>query len=85
MTISYIYLVHGNYSNWQEWSECSVACGNGTMIRRRSCTNPIPSKDEDNCESLGPQIEMLSCSKPEECRGKVVHICVIRNNFRIVL
>ena len=68
MTIFDIYLVHGNYTNWQEWSECSVTCDNGTMNRRRSCNSPAPSKDGDNCESLGPAIETLTCSKPK-CPG----------------
>ena len=82
MTIFDIYLVHGKYSNWREWSGCSVTCGNGTMIRRRTCTNPIPSKDGNNCESIGSANETLTCSKPE-CPGKLVHLYVIRNNLKI--
>uniref|UniRef100_A0A672I4A5 ADAM metallopeptidase with thrombospondin type 1 motif, 18 n=1 Tax=Salarias fasciatus TaxID=181472 RepID=A0A672I4A5_SALFA len=32
--------VHGQWSTWSPWSECSRSCGGGVMHRERSCTSP---------------------------------------------
>ncbi|CAH1773904.1 unnamed protein product, partial [Owenia fusiformis] len=34
--------VNGGWSGWQEWSNCSVQCGDGVQVRFRTCDNPIP-------------------------------------------
>ncbi|KAJ8310864.1 hypothetical protein KUTeg_012729, partial [Tegillarca granosa] len=38
--------VNGNWSEWSLWSFCSVNC---TMIRSRTCTNPAPAYDGEQC------------------------------------
>ena len=60
--------VHGDYSDWSSWSECTVTCGNGHVTRTRSCDNPVPSDDGRNCSSMGPDVETQNCTMPS-CPG----------------
>ena len=57
----YFVLVNGNYSEWSEFSACSVTCGNGTMKRTRTCTGPSPKNRGRNCSSLGAAEEFQFC------------------------
>ncbi|XP_061184993.1 uncharacterized protein LOC133193009 [Saccostrea echinata] len=34
--------IDGGFSNWGTWGTCTVTCGGGTQVRRRSCSNPAP-------------------------------------------
>ncbi|XP_053380920.1 uncharacterized protein LOC128549009 isoform X2 [Mercenaria mercenaria] len=52
--------VNGGWSEWQEWSSCSVTCGGGTRYRRRKCNNPLPGYMGLDCE--GNETEMEACS-----------------------
>lgn len=40
------------------YGECSVACGDGTLVRTRKCNNPPPAHGK-YCE--GSSREVLSC------------------------
>jgi hypothetical protein len=53
--------VNGNYSDWGEWSSCSVTCGGGTRTRNRTCTNPIPQENGKNCSGLGSAVDNEFC------------------------
>nr|XP_022323547.1 ectin-like [Crassostrea virginica] len=35
--------IHGNWSTWTAWSDCSSTCGNGSQSRVRYCDSPYPS------------------------------------------
>jgi len=79
---SSIYLVHGKFSPWTEWSNCSRQCGLGNRQRERSCTEPEPQYQGFPC--FGPLLDTDSCGNPEEkccslgcCSGKIQLICVI--------
>ena len=54
--------VHGNFSEWSEFSRCSRTCGNSTKERYRNCSRPAPMHGGNNCSSLGPNIEVRNCS-----------------------
>lgn len=54
--------INGGYSNWTEFSQCTVSCGNGTRQRTRSCSNPQPRHGGRNCSLLGPNMEIKICN-----------------------
>ncbi|XP_063680021.1 uncharacterized protein LOC134815417 [Bolinopsis microptera] len=41
--------VHGRYTEYGSWSECSKECGVGTKTRTRTCTNPALQHGGDEC------------------------------------
>jgi len=58
-------VVDGAYTTWSTWSGCSVTCGNGTIERTRTCTNPQP---QFGGTCAGDSIEYLPC---------VLSVCII--------
>ena len=65
----YFSIVHGGYSDWSDWSTCSLTCGGGSTMRTRSCTNPTPDHGGNDCSSLGSASETNSCNN-QPCPGK---------------
>ena len=55
--------IHGGYTSWSNFTLCTRSCGNGTKIRTRNCTNPVPRYRGLNCTRLGPQKEMRYCNQ----------------------
>ncbi|XP_019730955.1 hemicentin-1 isoform X2 [Hippocampus comes] len=61
--------VHGGYSEWAEWSPCSLTCGIGSQKRQRQCNNPLPANGGRHCAGSGT--ETRSChGKPCPVDGK---------------
>ena len=54
-----VYSVDGNWSDWDDWSECPVTCGGGVQNRSRTCTNPPPAFEGESCP--GPSDETRAC------------------------
>ena len=59
--------VHGQYSEWGTWSNCSVSCGEGIQSRDRECDSPAPSSNGLMCS--GNPEEKMTCTT-EDCEGK---------------
>ena len=59
--------VDGGWSNFGDWSSCSVPCGDGTQTRTRSCNNPTPADGGADC--VGEDSESQPCNMGE-CAGK---------------
>ena len=44
------FLVDGGLTEWQNWSNCNIACGpGGKQKRHRYCTNPMPQNGGRKC------------------------------------
>ncbi|XP_068599564.1 hemicentin-1 [Brachionichthys hirsutus] len=54
--------VHGGYSQWAEWTSCSVSCGVGSQRRTRRCNNPLPANGGRHCAR--------SNTETRSCKGK---------------
>ena len=70
--------VNGSWSDYSEWTSCSVSCGGGSQTRDRSCSNPAPAFGGDNCE--GNAEETQKCNL-HECPGKILRICSMLLNI----
>lgn len=62
--------VNGGYSEWSEFTGCSLTCGVGVAVRERGCNNPIPKGNGKDCSSLGPSTETKEC-KLADCPSKL--------------
>lgn len=64
-------LVDGGFSEWDDWTECSVSCGGGGQTRTRRCDNPAPQFGGLDC--VGDMTECQACNiKPcgSQCPAK---------------
>lgn len=59
--------VHGQYSAWSGWSECSNTCGDGISFRTRSCDSPEPANGGRQCSGMAK--ETKPC-RIQDCPGK---------------
>ena len=58
--------VNGGYSDWSDYGECSVTCGEGSQQRDRKCNNPSPKHGGLDC--VGENTQSRSC-KEVPCPG----------------
>ncbi|GFR16680.1 hemicentin-1 [Trichonephila clavata] len=49
--------VHGKWSNWQDWEQCSSSCGDGRQIRQRMCNNPAPRNGGKTCIGISSEVK----------------------------
>lgn len=54
--------VNGGYSEWEAFGKCDKTCGGGEKIRKRYCTNPVPSFGGSNCIHLGRDVDIQACN-----------------------
>eukprot|EP00118_Oscarella_pearsei_P026045 m.309288 g.309288 ORF g.309288 m.309288 type:complete len:577 (+) comp45997_c0_seq1:262-1992(+) len=58
---SLVKIVHGGWSKWSTWSQCTVTCGGGRKARERLCNNPAPQNGGSKC--IGKSIQSRKCAK----------------------
>jgi hypothetical protein len=54
--------VHGGYSDWSAWSECSRTCSGGVRTRYRTCSNPLPQYGGQQFDCDGIRLEHSACN-----------------------
>ncbi|XP_041347702.1 coadhesin-like [Gigantopelta aegis] len=56
------------FTEWTDYDECSVLCGNGTkkQHRERDCTNPTPQYGGAECEGADSEHQFVTCNE-EAC------------------
>ena len=67
-------ITSGSWSQWTSWQSCSVTCGRGHRTRARTCSNPAPKWNGQDCP--GANISIDNCNLTE-CQGR----CLFRNTF----
>ena len=45
----------GAWTVWSNWGSSSITCGNGQMLRTRTCTDPAPQYGGQQCSGSGKQ------------------------------
>uniref|UniRef100_A0A3P8RX36 SCO-spondin n=1 Tax=Amphiprion percula TaxID=161767 RepID=A0A3P8RX36_AMPPE len=58
--------VHGGWSAWSLWTECSSQCDSGVQTRERFCSSPAPQHGGNSC--TGPHIQTRDCNS-HPCSG----------------
>lgn len=72
-SLSFVFAVHGNYSDWSDFMACSVTCGGGKQYKTRTCDNPPPQHGGNNCSKLGLSRISRPCNT-QNCPG-------MKNNY----
>ena len=57
----YLEQICPDWSEWRQWSDCPVSCGNGTQVRERVCVFD-PQRPEDEIACPGESQEFQFCS-----------------------
>ena len=69
--------MHGKWSEWIDYSNCTGSCtyGNNTVYRSqiRTCDNPKPDFGGNKCH--GDYKKLIECDLPE-CDRKLCHVSV---------
>ncbi|KAJ7379731.1 hypothetical protein OS493_014137 [Desmophyllum pertusum] len=75
--------IDGGFTEWSEWSECSVTCGGGVQRRSRTCTNPKPEGNGKTCQEqdAGPADQTNICNPKlcdvPSCEDPPLDICIV--------
>ena len=65
-------VVHGGWSEWSSYTDCSKTCDEGTKSRSRTCTRPVPSSGGSDCD--GNASETMNCELKECVTGTSISI-----------
>ena len=68
-----IFLVNGQWSDWEDWGECSITCGGGNQTRSRVCDNPEPAFGGKNCTEDGSMASETQMCNEDACPGEEIN------------
>ncbi|XP_060570518.1 thrombospondin-2-like isoform X1 [Ruditapes philippinarum] len=51
---------HFGWTEWGEWSQCSVSCDRGTSVRNRICVHQLDASKNETC--VGARNDTKNCS-----------------------
>lgn len=72
-------IVNGVWSEWSEWTGCSVSCGSGNKYKNRTCIKSFPQYPGKYCHGNDTNVE--SCDNIS-CPGKYVCLyCMYRKSL----
>ncbi|XP_078576516.1 A disintegrin and metalloproteinase with thrombospondin motifs 3-like isoform X1 [Branchiostoma floridae x Branchiostoma japonicum] len=52
--------IHGGWSTWTAWEECSRTCDIGIRVRHRTCDNPRPERGGSECKGQSQEFELCN-------------------------
>ncbi|KAI8521812.1 A disintegrin and metalloproteinase with thrombospondin motifs 14 [Branchiostoma belcheri] len=52
--------IHGGWSTWTAWEECSRTCDIGIRVRHRTCDNPRPERGGSDCKGQSQEFELCN-------------------------
>ncbi len=65
-------VINGAWSEWEDFSPCTVSCGGGNQTRSRACDNPEPHNGGSDCETETEHgLETVPCNL-QSCDGKLI-------------
>ena len=77
----FVSTVDGGFSEWSNWTTCSVVCGTGFQLRHRNCTSPSPAYGGKSCESKnfteGRTCAMGPCQLPGNCAVVLLIVIIV--------
>ncbi len=69
----------GGWSDYSQWSTCTLTCGGGTQSRTRLCNNPTPTGDGKTCN--GPSSQTQICNNITCPIGKYYNLSISFNDY----
>ena len=76
---------NGGWSDFGEWSECSVTCGGGIKERTRACTNPPPAHGGMHCVGDNKEEEACNTQACKVEKGKQHLLLYYKHNDSVAL
>ncbi|XP_060077181.1 sushi, von Willebrand factor type A, EGF and pentraxin domain-containing protein 1-like [Ylistrum balloti] len=60
-------IVHGQWAEWGDWTPCNATCNVGQQTRIRTCSNPPPGPDGNNCTGNDQEIQACNTEQCPSC------------------
>ena len=80
--ISFNIVVHGGWSEWSSYTDCSKTCDEGTKSRSRTCTRPVPSSGGSECD--GNASETMNCELKKCVTGTYISIAAKNKDVKSI-
>ena len=61
----------GEWSEWNQWTDCSLTCDGGTAFRSKTCIYPDPEYRGKECSLDYPYEQTVKCNELP-CNGKLL-------------